>query len=322
MRVRQALLAMALLLCACGGPPRLSLAARDGEGWLLSLTAVREGLLAVGGVPGTAGSPGSGTVTLLDALGPVVQRRSPSPAPGMLWWAHSPDSQSAWLVGEGGAVVRYQGGAMTVVPAQTSATLYGVYAVSDEDVWAVGGDDGQPGVILRGGRGGLKKDSGAPTTGVLFKVWGSRDGSLTVVGAGGVVLRREPGGAWRSQPALIPGNERLFGVHGGAAGLIAVGGVGQGRVVDIDGNRLLETPSLRALTGVWVSADGAVLVSGQGGQLAFRPSGGAFAALPAVTEQDLHAVFGLPSRRRFAVGGNLSQLGVRPPTGVLLAEDP
>lgn len=316
---RAALLCLGFTLAACQGRG-WAIAARDAEGWLLSVTELGEGALAVGGRPGRPGAPGRGVLTLLSGDPPAVARRVDSPVPGMLWWVHAQDGRVAWAVGEGGTVLRYEAGAVTAVTAGTTATLYGVWAFSDDEVWAVGGDDGQPGVVLRGGRQGLAVDGSAPRTGALFKIYGAAPGLLYAVGAGGVVLRRQ-GGAWIKDAPLIPGNERLFGVHGVGDAVYAVGGVGQGRVVAYraGAGELLATSGLSALTGVWVAPGGAVLVAGQGGLLAGRPAGGAAFAVeaPGVTDQDLHAVHGAGARR-YAVGGNLSLFGLRPPEGVLL----
>src|SRR4029077_21026022 len=58
-----------------------------------------------------------------------------------------------WFAGDAGVVLHYDGVAMSRVETGTSATLFGIYAVSPFDVWAVGGTPGDPtgeqDVILR-----------------------------------------------------------------------------------------------------------------------------------------------------------------------------
>lgn len=67
-----------------------------------------------------------------------------------------------------------------------------------------------------------------------------------------------------------------------------------------------------------LAGSGSLLLAGQGGLLAERSDDNApFQIAPELTRQDLHAVYG-QGQVRCAVGGNLSQFGGAPPTGILL----
>lgn len=311
-------------LCACGEPP-YRIAALDSEGWVLSVGATAERVLAVGGVPGIGGQPGRGKVTVLRGAERAERETLPSPVPGMLWWVHqAPGAAAAWMAGEAGAVLRQEdGGALQVVPTPTRATLYGIWAFSDRDVWAVGGEQGA-GVVLHGGVDGFQVDATVEGMGLgtLYKVYGADPGHLFVVGAGGALLRRagDPP-RWQKDPPLIPMQETLFSAYGrGAEEVYAVGGLGQGRALRWDGRAwtLLPTPGLADLAGVFADRSGVVVVGRRGLIATLRD--GAFAPLPErATEEDLHAVFGL-LEERLAVGGNLSQFMAAPPRGVILRQ--
>lgn len=321
-------LAGALAGCPASPPP-WRVVTTDATGWMLAVTASDDHVIAVGGQPGAGpGQPGHGVVTVVRGVDAAVVRQQPSPQPGMLWWVHALPGGVAWLAGENGSVLRYDESQtdpgtglpqLTAIPAATTATLYGLWAFSDDDVWAVGGDDGQPGVVLHGGRSGLLIDQTAPTVATLFKVYAADADHLYVVGSSGVLLRRS-GGAWTRDAS--PTTDRLLTAWGtGASDVYAVGGLGAPQALHWDGASwsALRTDGLDPLAGLTV-ADNEVLVAGQRGLLATRPADGSdavFARADAVTSLDLHAVCASGSSR-FAVGGNLSQYRLQPPQGVLL----
>ena len=165
----RALVLCSLLLClaACEEPPFRVVAQIDGS-WLLSVTADDERVLCAGGRPGQGMTPGEGLVARLRGTAAPLEPLK-SPVPGMLWWVHNLGGGVAWFAGEAGVVLRYDEGAgaqpLSLVPTGKKAVLYGLWAFSDSDVWAVGGDDQQGGVILHGDRGGLAIDGSAPRTG-------------------------------------------------------------------------------------------------------------------------------------------------------------
>jgi len=328
-RILLVFLACALLGCPTSPPP-WRVVTTDPDGWLLAVAATDDRVIAVGGQPGAGpGLPGQGVVTVVRGVASAVVQRQRSPQPGMLWWVHSLPGGVAWLAGENGSVVRYDEThpdpntgqpELTAIVTNTKATLYGIWAFSDTDVWAVGGDDGQPGVILHGGRGGLTVDLTAPTVASLFKVYAADSDHLFVVGSGGVVLRRSAG-TWVRDPA--PSTDRLLTAWGtGPSDVFVVGGLGDAQALHFDGSSwsLLPVSGLEALAGLTVAED-EVLVTGQRGLLASRPTGAADAVpwqrAESPTTLDLHAACALGSTR-FAVGGNLGQFRLQPPQGVLL----
>lgn len=309
----------------CAPEARWQVAHEEDAAWLLAAAPGRGELLAVGGQPGS-GPQRPGTGLVLAAAGGQV-RRLDSPAPGMLWWVHTLPSGVAYLGGESGVVLRYdpaRPSPLAVVPTDTTATLYGLWASADDDVWAVGGDDGQPGVVLHGGAGGLAQERGLPAAGVLYKIWAADRDRLFVVGATGVILRRSAG-AWQRDPA--PTTDRLLTVTGtGASEAYAVGGLAEARALRFDGSAWSLLPgtgasggTLEALAGVGVVGDELVAV-GQRGLVARRrraDSTGAWQVAEPATALDLHATVAAGGSE-VAVGGNLSQFRVSPPRGVIL----
>lgn len=320
--LRPGCLALCLIACACA-PPRFRVLA-EADGWLLSVTATEERVLAVGGKPGQGGQPGEGLLLRLRAgAAPETLR---SPIPGMLWWVHDAGGGVAWLAGEGGALLRFDeaSGSLRAVATGTRAVLYGVIALPGGEVIAVGGDDQQGGVVLRGGEGGVSVDASAPRSGVLYKVFAPDPAHLFVVGGGGALLRYvvEGGaGRWLQDRSPLPPTERLLTVHGRSAQEVyAVGGLGSARLLRWDGAAwsLVETPGLGGLNGVFAEPGG-LLLGGARGLLAAGSAAGPFTPAEADSSEDVHAVFSRGDER-LAAGGNLSQFGVSAARGVLLQQ--
>lgn len=326
MRSAAALFAAFLLAGCPSADPPWQVRHAEGSAWLLSVGALSGKVLAVGGKPGASPTqPGSGVILSFPDDGSAPQRLASS-QPGMLWWVHSLGAATAWLCGESGSIVRYseQSGApmLQSIPTPTGATLYGIWAFSDDDVWAVGGTEGGPGVILHGGLSGFTADSTAPSVPILFKVFASDPSHLFIVGHAGTLLRRT-GTAWTLDPYPSAAPDRLLTVWGtSATEVYAVGGLGSGRLLRFDGQSWQlddATAGFGPLAGLFADSE-SVLIAGQRGFLASRRSqgqSGAFTVSEAVTDLDLHGALSRPGVS-YAVGGNLSEFGLFPPRGTLL----
>lgn len=295
----------------------------EDEAWLLAVAELPSAVIAVGGQPESrSGSPGSGVIVVAADDGGSQRRNSPQP--GMLWWAHttSPSSGVAWLCGEAGSILRYVQGddAPVAVSTPTQATLYGIWAFDDDDVWAVGGDEGGPGVVLRGGQRGFTIDTSVPVVPVLFKIFATDRTHLFAVGEGGTLLRRV-GNTWQRDPA--PFQDRLLTVFGSDADNVwAVGGLGGGRLVRFDGSTWSQDSAVAdfdALAGLHVRGNEQLIV-GQRGLIATRSgNSGAFTVAASNSTLDLHGAL-LRGDLRYAVGGNLSQFGLQGPRGAILQQ--
>jgi hypothetical protein len=238
----------------------------------------------------------------------------------------------AWLCGESGSVLRYDpsgSGTLQPIPTGSRATLYGIWAFSDDDVWAVGGEPGGQGVLLHGSRSGLSRDASAPVTATLYKLYAAGPDALFAVGQDGTLLRRQGRGAaatWLRDAS--PVRDRLLTAWGDSEGRVyAVGGLGRARLLAFDGQAWRSDDAvseLSGLAGVHSHGDEVVIV-GQQGLLAWRrssdPLGSPFTVAEPRTSLDLHAVWG-GQGARWALGGNLSQYPVQASRGVVLRQGP
>ncbi len=241
-----------------------------------------------------------------------------------LWWIHGPSEGEWYAVGEGGAVLHSRGGVRTREDLPTDVTLYGVWARSADEVWAVGGSfETSPATgelwVRRDETWSLVADLG--TAG--FKVW---DG--WVVGQGA---------AWRIGPndeleEIDVGGERLVTIRGRTADddVWAVGGYGTPSMLHWGGAEFatVDAASLyQPLNGVWTAPDEPVWVAGMSGLVGYLDEDGAW-VLPEVqtTPDDLHAVWKHGDEVLF-VGGNMfadiqDQFGTVVRFGTLPAQDP
>lgn len=320
------------LAIGCVSPPVWTPDHSDDQSWFLAAAAQRDDLLIAGGQPGpTASQAGRGRLLIRGADG--AYRTVESPQPGMLWWVHAPVGLSAaWLCGENGSVLRYEptgNGTLTAVATPSRATLYGIWAFSDDDVWAVGGEPGGRGVVLHGGRSGFAIDSSAPDSATLYKLWAADPEHIVVVGQDGTLLRRQrqaAGLVWSRD--VSPVRDRLLTAWGTAPDAVyAVGGLGNARLLRFNGEGWQSDSAvaeLSGLAGVYGDAE-QLLIAGQSGLVASRaasaPAGTAFTVIEPLTTLDLHAAVSALGAR-WAVGGNLSQYPVQPPRGIVLRQGP
>jgi hypothetical protein len=275
----------------------------DGAALSVALPA-DERAVVVGGPLGSAGE------ALLLLLEGGRWRRLPIDSTATLWWAHAISAEVVWLVGERGTIGRLAGDVVTWEQAPVAQTLYGVWGVSDDDLWAVGGTPGQPGLLLHRDGGGWREvtpASGAPP-GALFKVWGSAATDLYACGEGATLLHFD-GTDWRMQPSGLPPSATLFTVAGrSSSDVYAVGGFGRAAVTHFDGQRwspvsdpLLEVTG--GLAGVAVRDDGSLLLVGGGGRRIEGRPGSLALAIDQVASTDLHAA-AVRGSLEVAVGGN------------------
>ena len=245
-----------------------------------------------------------------------IWTRHKTSATGELWWvAAGATPGTLWMVGSGGQIVRRtSNGNFVVSLAPAAIQLYGVFSVSDSDVFAVGGVAGctggsSCGVIWHydgtawGSVAGLDdKLLGAAT---WFKVWGSGP-DLWIVGSEGHILHRS-GGVWAAQTSGV--TDTILTVAGNAQLRIAVGGFGAGLLLE-DTGKGWQTPQIvgapAGLNGVMVPAGGRAVAVGFGGNV-WRRCDGRWIKDLLVTDltSDLHAVWRAPTGEVFAVGGNL-----------------
>lgn len=233
------------------------------------------------------------------------------------WWVHGTSATDVWLVGERGRITHWDGSAFKEMTSGTDATLFGVWAASPADVWAVGGtpeSEGATNTVVLHYDGASWKPEAIPETKhvAFFKVWGSSANDIYVVGDQGVIWHRVQG-TWRAEGAGLA-TGRLTTVHGcSATEIYAVGGrdllVSDGttwrRADNIDPLFLVND-----LNGVSCGEKGVVIVGGGSLKLRLARRSGAidptkrwetdFGSEPLV---DLHGAWADPTGAFWGAGG-------------------
>ena len=133
-------------------------------------------------------------------------------APGMYFW-RAVRVRGQHLASTFSEVWRFL---LAAPPPAVTADLYGVWSVSESDVFVVGAG----GTILR--YGGAWSAETSPTTQTLHAVWATGGGQAFAVGAGGTILHRD-GATWSA--IASPTTVDLTGVWGSSSSDVwAVGG--------------------------------------------------------------------------------------------------
>lgn len=233
----------------------------------------------------------------------------PLELPETLWWVTDDRAGGAWAVGEHGVILRASGTTATRHESGTDVTLFGAWAASETDAWAVGGSvsgAGEDDVVLRwDGASWARVTLPDPRGVALYKVTGDAAGNVWMVGQGGAILRWD-GAQFRWYDA--PVGTTLFTIAANAGELWAVGGPpAQLLRYDAGADAFVSEPVpgfASLLNGVSIADDGTIFVVGAAGAK-FRRSAGVWQddtlAEPAV---NLHAVFALPDGTALAAGGD------------------
>jgi len=257
-----------------------------------------------------------------DQRGPLVLhydggkwQRLDSRATGDLWWVSvEPIAGSFYMSGEGGLILKADAEtrSITRVDTPTDALLYGVWGSAANDLWAVGGDAEDAGVVLHDdGSGFAVQDlSGVVSGGLptLFKVWGRSASEVYAVGLRGTILRWS-GSAW----SQVQSNSTrpLFTVHGNQSQVFAVGGFIDGAILELVGDAFEDRTPANApqLNGVFAPAQGLPAAAGRELSLARRTAAGwSVEQRQEGSILDFHATWVDPEGGVWAVGGDLSDL--------------
>jgi hypothetical protein len=235
---------------------------------------------------------------------------------GDLWWAHAESPTRAYFSGTDATVVRFDGEKYTRLstPGLGDATVYGVFAKDQDDIYAVGSVRGRNGFIWHSvgqefveltlpASLPLDQNNDAPP---LFKVAGAEGDSVLIVGERGTLLH----GNARDGFTLVPTDtkERLFTVHSNPSTFMIVGGSSEGLALEGDhpaSQVPQRTTGFPLLQGAHMSPSGQAWLSGQDGVL-FRGSYGRFERLAGdlpVAVESLHAVWADPQGGVWTVGG-------------------
>lgn len=259
----------------------------NGKRWSLVLSGQPAGLLSASGtsaadVYAVGADPGDGSGPLILHYDGQRWTRLVSGAASDLWWVSDRQvGDSFFMVGENGLVLRYRPSTDAFEEQQTpgDATLFGIWGVRPDNVWAAGGDVNDPdtsGVIWHyDGTAWTAADvtaidaAGIP---VLFKVWGRSEDEIYAVGARGVILRYD-GTSWTQLDS--PTTRTLFTVHGNPALVVATGGAQSGVIVESTGGAFADVTPAGALqmNGAFAPPAGDAVAVGREGAVALRRSG-------------------------------------------------
>lgn len=250
-----------------------------------------------------------------------------SPKQAVLWWVHAPAPNEAWIVGEQGTILHWDGHALVEVPSGLGAEvkLFGVWGASRDDLWAVGGVPDQSSVVLRWDGTTWSRMTDAPTVGdgqlggTWYKVWGSAPDDVYLCGQLGTLVHWDGARFDRIDlsDAGVGPRDGLFTVHGRARDEVyVVGGLpAQGKVVHYDGARWapiagLDLSRTQLLTGVYEDPAGDLALVGLGGARFLRtgPDGAFRDDSLRAPLADFHAAWLAAPDEVYAVGGNFYAL--------------
>ncbi len=228
-------------------------------------------------------------------------------ASGDLWWV-SGHGNDVWMSGSDGLVLRYsvEDEQFEEFEMEKPITVYGIFPVATDDVWAVGGGFGaevSTAIYRYDGQQWSEVDVPGDAEQPYFKVWGRSSEDLWVVGFGTEALHRV-GEDWEVVP--VPTEQRLFTVHGNDDYVAAVGGNIAGLLLEEDDGewRNVTPENMPQMNGIWVPADGDAIAAGSGGFIYERKDGEwrDIEDVP-LTAWDYHAVFIDDDGGQWAVGG-------------------
>jgi hypothetical protein len=306
-----ATLAVTAALSGCGGP--------DSEpGWQIVASKLPGAMMSVWGTSASDVFVVGGDTR--DGHGPNAQhfdgtawtRLDTGQSAGNLWWVFGFPGGPVYMGGDGGTILRYQGGSFTRMTTPGIGTVFGIWGASNSDLWAVGGDPGgQSGGFawrLSGGdtwatAPGFPTD--LPMTDAIWKMYGRSASDAWMVGTRGKALH------WDGSALALTttgAGESLFTVHADEGGYVAVGGAGTGVILENTGNGWQNaSPSGAApLVGVCLSAQAAYAV-GQDGAVYTRDATTWSKVHTGLTiDESFHAVWIDPTGGVWAVGGEVS----------------
>ncbi|MCA9651085.1 MAG: hypothetical protein H6712_34775 [Myxococcales bacterium] len=218
--------------------------------------------------------------TVLHLDGDAWERVSTARSSGDLWWVFGFEDGPIYMGGDGGIILRYEGGTFTEMTTPGTNTVFGIWGASPDDVWAVGGaSDATGGFAWRlSGDAWVEEPSvpaDVPTQAALWKIFGRSASDAWIVGSNGVALH------WNGS-ALEPGDtgvgSSLFTVHEHDGVYAAVGGSASGYIIENDGsgwaNVTPDDPVPMGLSGVTLGPDGSGIAVGLVGGIYVRDASG------------------------------------------------
>lgn len=279
-------------------------------GWGLHVIARGEDDIYVAG-----GSPDRGSLLHFDGTSWTVEE-IPEGTPLLNWVALFADGQTA-VVGNGGTVLWNSGAGWEPMQTPTEEDLWGIWGASPDDVWAVGGRgraEGQATVLHYDGVDWSPANVPVlerPGVNAFFKVWGTAADNVYIVGQKGGMLRYDGSELMELDVGTAEDLISLWGT--GPDDIIVVGGRSNGVMSHWDGTdwTTQNVAPAPGINGVFMTAPGEFWVGGVRGLLrkgTVTADGFDIPRTKPVSEDDVHAVFGVPGYGLMAVGGNFGMV--------------
>ena len=223
-------------------------------------------------------------------------------------------------VGNAGTILWHDGGQWVTQDSPTTEDLWGVWGAGSDDVWAVGGEgraEGQATVLRYDGDDWVTADVpelDRPGVNAFFKVWGTAADNVYIVGQNGACLHWD--GVMLTEVG-VGTSEDLISLWGtGPDDIVLVGGRGNGVLSHWNGASWYTASIAPApgINGIWMPAPGEFWLAGVRGTLrrgtvnAGTDGERSFDVLRTkpLSEDDLHAVYGVTDYGLIAVGGNFA----------------
>ena len=263
-----------------------------------------EAAASLGDAPGSyrfrAELPGAGSVDFsATAFPPLCSTddwcwTAPVPQGNTLNDSFSVSPTDVWVVGDYGAILRWNGIAWEGLRSNVTADLHGVFGTASDNVWAVG--DG--GTVLRYD-GDQWRVQDIATTRDLRDIWGVGTDFLIAVGDAGTIFTYN-GIAWTA--VQTPTDVLLNGVWGlSADALFVAGDNGIALLYDGASWRIESAPDLDDLNGVWGTSPTNVWFVGDRDSF-LRWNGVVFETFPSSGNVALRGVWGASEDEVYAVG--------------------
>jgi hypothetical protein len=298
-------------------PNAFELLADDYEpGALLSLWA--SGANDVWAVGGEFGEP-----VVLQFDGTSWTRNDP-PVAQQLWWVHGFAGGPVFVVGEGGAIAKWDGSWELMESGHPNTTFFGVWGAAPNDVWAVGGPvptstntavDGDVVLHYDGSswtRRSVPDLESKPASALrnLFKVWGTSADDVIIVGDRGETLHYD-GTTFRLKESAAGSGTSLFTAWGRSANdVYAIGDeLGSVKLIHYDGSAWspvdLPSDAPQVAQGVWTAPGQPLYIAGYDGYIACLGADGTWTSFDPVTTRAFHVVMGDGAGNVWAAGGNI-----------------
>jgi hypothetical protein len=232
---------------------------------------------------------------------------------GDLWWVFGAEGGRVYMGGAGGTILSYQGGTFTAMQTPASdVSVFGIWGCSPRDLWAVGGGaNGTSGGFawrLDGGDTWVEAEgfpSEVADADAVWKVYGRGCDDVWMVGTQGLALHWN-GEAFGAVERVAGGS--LFTVHANADRFVAVGGFGEGILVENNGSGWVDASQTSdPMIGVCLSENGGIAAGWYGAVLS-RAGGEWEAEETGVTvtgDKGFHSVWIDPDGGAWLAGGQV-----------------